>query len=116
MKESTIEQIFAKKAKRYGCKVVKFYDNAENGAPDRIILTPTGHTMFIEFKKPGKIWRADQEDYAQKLAKLGFLALVATGYAGPVGIINNICTAKDPNKVYSFYLDLMRQRILTNEI
>ena len=55
IRESTIEQAVCKYAKAN--KVLEFkFLSTQNGVPDRIFITPTGHTFFIEFKSStGKI-------------------------------------------------------------
>lgn len=72
--EKEIEDRFCKIAERQGCKLVKFEDKSQVGAPDRLILCPNGRALFIEFKKPLEFPRATQRKYLRELKALGFTA------------------------------------------
>lgn len=50
MRESSIEQKFTKDLKRLGCLVYKFVSPGNDGVPDRIVVTPTGRTLYVELK------------------------------------------------------------------
>lgn len=72
MKESSMERKFREAIQKLGCIVVKFQDPAHVGAPDRMILTPHGRALFLEFKKPGKEPDPHQIKYMDRLHKMGY--------------------------------------------
>jgi len=51
---------------------LKFESPGMSGVPDRVILLPGGHTVFVELKQPGKHERARQEYVQQKIRDAGF--------------------------------------------
>lgn len=55
-----------------GVMCLKFESPGMSGVPDRIILLPGGHTVFVELKQPGKHERARQEYVQQKIREAGF--------------------------------------------
>lgn len=55
-----------------GIMCLKFESPGMSGVPDRIILLPGGHTVFVELKQPGKHERARQEYVQQKIRDAGF--------------------------------------------
>ena len=59
--EAKIEKAVCDYAKKKGCYVRKFASPGQRGVPDRLILTPFGVVVFIEFKAPGKQPTALQE-------------------------------------------------------
>lgn len=74
MLESEIENTLRKRvhALKNGTKCLKFVSPGFSGVPDRIILLPGAHVIFVELKKPGKKERKRQL-YVQKLLReLGF--------------------------------------------
>ena len=54
MLERDIERIVTKHAKDNEFLSYKFTSPNNRGVPDRIYISPTGHTIFIEFKQKGK--------------------------------------------------------------
>ena len=74
MLESDIESKLRKRihALGYGVKCLKFTSPGFTGVPDRIILLPGAHVIFVELKKPGKKERKRQEYVQGLLRKLGF--------------------------------------------
>lgn len=55
-----------------GIMCLKFESPGMSGVPDRVILLPGGHTVFVELKQPGKHERARQEYVQQKIRDAGF--------------------------------------------
>ena len=51
---SGIEAKVKKYAKKKGCYVRKFNSTNQTGVPDDLFITPSGNTVYIEFKSPGK--------------------------------------------------------------
>ena len=87
MKENDIEKRFRDECKKYNCKAIKFADLSEDGAPDRLVLTPWGLCFFVEFKAPGKQPRLNQIRYMLELNRMGFLALAADNVETPLDVI-----------------------------
>lgn len=50
--EDDIESAFCRYAVSHGCLCEKLILKAGRGWPDRTLITPNGHIVFIEFKKP----------------------------------------------------------------
>lgn len=50
MKESQIEKYMVCKVKAYGGLCFKFVSPGNPGVPDRIVITPTGKTIYVELK------------------------------------------------------------------
>lgn len=74
MLESDIESKLRKRIHTlgHGVKCLKFTSPGFTGVPDRIILLPGAHVIFVELKKPGKKERKRQEYVQGLLRKLGF--------------------------------------------
>lgn len=74
MLESEIEKKLKDKihALGNGVKCLKFVCPGFSGVPDRIILLPGAHVIFVELKKPGKKERKRQLYVQNRLRKLGF--------------------------------------------
>ena len=51
--ESQLEECVKKALEAYNWTVLKFFSTANTGWPDRVCLSATGKTVWIEFKKPG---------------------------------------------------------------
>ena len=47
MKESYIESYLVRKVKEHGGLCYKFVSPGNPGVPDRLIITPTGKTIFV---------------------------------------------------------------------
>lgn len=56
----------------HGIKCLKFESPGFTGVPDRIILLPGAHVIFVELKQPGKRERKRQVYVQGLLRKLGF--------------------------------------------
>jgi hypothetical protein len=83
--ESALEAAFAKHAREQGCLCYKFLSPGHRGVPDRIIICPSGHLFFIEFKsRSGRLspWQS------RAIARL-------RGQGQRVYIIDNLEDAKD---------------------
>lgn len=74
MLESEIESTFRKRIKglKNGVLCLKFVCPGFTGVPDRIILLPGAHVIFVELKQPGKRERKRQVYVQGLLRKLGF--------------------------------------------
>ena len=76
MKEKTIEQKLTLMVKAAGGIAPKFVSPGYNGMPDRIVLLPGGHMVFVEVKAPGKMTRPLQAARHELLRRLGFKVYV----------------------------------------
>ena len=54
MKESYIESYLVRKVKEHGGLCYKFVSPGNPGVPDRLIITPTGKTIFVENRRRGR--------------------------------------------------------------
>lgn len=72
--ESSIERQLKRTVEGLEDKIMclKFESPGMSGVPDRVILLPGGHTVFVELKQPGKHERARQEYVQQKIRDAGF--------------------------------------------
>jgi hypothetical protein len=71
-------------AKGFLCPKVRF---VENGYPDRLFISPIGHTIFIEFKRPGKKLEPLQNYRLQQLRNRQIPAYWADTYVEAVNIL-----------------------------
>jgi hypothetical protein len=74
MLESEIENTLRKriKALKNGVQYRKFVSPGYTGVPDRVILLPGAHVIFVELKQPGKKERKRQEYVQEQFRQLGF--------------------------------------------
>ena len=72
MLEKEIESKLIKPVKSMGGLCLKFVAPGFTGVPDRIILLPGAHILFVETKKPGKKERPRQTLVQGVLRRLGF--------------------------------------------
>lgn len=63
---------------------VKF---VEVGYPDRLFISPYGHTIFIEFKKPGEVPKPIQEHRLNQLRSRGVPAVWCDSVHEAIGIL-----------------------------
>ena len=52
--EAKIEKASCDYARRLGCYTRKFKSTSQRGVPDRLFISTTGRSFFIEFKATGK--------------------------------------------------------------
>ena len=71
-RESTIESVLVREAKRLGGMALKLVCPGTAGIPDRLVLGPGGHIAFVELKAPGRVPSLLQEYRAARLRQLGF--------------------------------------------
>ena len=66
--EKSIEDKFVKLAMQiYFCIAFKFKREGIKGGADRLIFTPSGHSFFIEFKRPGGKPSAHQLEFKEMM-------------------------------------------------
>lgn len=93
--EKDIEQTVVDWAKAHGFLALKV-TFTENGYPDRLFISPSGHTIFIEFKRPGEVPRALQSFRIADLVKRG---VPATWTCSAVEAINMLRECLGPTRV-----------------
>lgn len=72
--EKDIESKMTRMVKRHGGKCVKWVCPGWDGVPDRMVLLPGGHVVFVETKRPkGGKRAALQKKWAEWLNELGFI-------------------------------------------
>lgn len=71
MLEKDIEAAVCKYARNKGCIAYKFSSPERVNVPDRIIVFPWKHIIFIEFKAPGKKPSPGQTREHQRLLERG---------------------------------------------
>lgn len=84
MRESHIEAHIRKYAIQQGCLVYKFTSPGTRAVPDRIIISPTGKTAYLEVKAPGEEPTLLQLREIRRLreqgAKAGWVDSIDKGY------------------------------------
>lgn len=89
--EEREEKKFVKKVELLGCKAFKFEVHGLKGAPDRMVLIPTGLIVFIEFKRPGGgVIAHHQSEFINMLRELGFDARVFDNWLEALNYIKSI--------------------------
>lgn len=72
MLERDIEKKLVRPIRDMGGRCLKFETPGFTGVPDRIILLPGEHVVFVETKQPGKKERPRQEYVHGLLRAMGF--------------------------------------------
>lgn len=72
-KEKDIEERFVERMKECRCLPLKFVSPGHNGVPDRIVLVPGGHVVFVELKQDGKTPRKLQKYMHKRFRSFGLL-------------------------------------------
>lgn len=76
--EKEIEEKLRKMVERHGGRCLKWVCPGWAGVPDRIILLPGAHVLFVETKRPkGGVLSKRQEKWGEILGALGFPYMVA---------------------------------------
>lgn len=71
MRESTLERLLVGEVQKMGGRAVKWVSPSHRGVPDRIVLLPGGHTVYVEMKVGGKALQPLQEKWFRLLRSLG---------------------------------------------
>lgn len=74
-----------------GCKFYKFKSPAAPSVPDRILVTPRGHVLFLELKKPGEKPTLGQLKEILDLCELGADARWSDNFEEMKGWIDELC-------------------------
>ena len=91
MLERDIEKRLIRPVRELGGLCLKFVTPGFTGVPDRIILLPGAHILFVETKKPGKKERPRQELVQGILRRLGFTVYSTVDSAAKVEDIADDC-------------------------
>ncbi len=82
MRESDIEAALRGGVAMFGGIAYKFVSPGRVGVPDRIVVMPSGVTVFVELKAPGKKPEPHQEREHERLRKLGHRVYVIDSLEG----------------------------------
>lgn len=93
--EKDIEQTVVDWAKEHRFLALKV-TFTENGYPDRLFISPYGHTIFIEFKRPGETPRRLQ---SHRIADLIQRGVPATWTCSAVEAINMLRACLEPTRL-----------------
>jgi len=75
--ERSVEQYLKRKVEQAGGRCVKFDPDNTRGWPDRIVLLPHGHLVWVELKRPqgGRVSSAQRVAH-EELRRLGQIVVV----------------------------------------
>jgi hypothetical protein len=76
MRESDIEDYLCDRVKEAGGEVRKVKWIGRNGAPDRLVMFPSGWLCFVELKAPGVAPEAHQSREHARLEKMNQMVAV----------------------------------------
>lgn len=75
----------------HGARCLKFESPGFTGVPDRMILLPGGHIVFVEMKQPGKKERVRQVYVQGLLRALGFEVFSAVNTLEKIEAVRQRC-------------------------
>ena len=90
MLEKHIEQNLVQAVRRMGGLAPKFISPGWAGAPDRLVLLPSGRLAFVEVKAPGMTLRPLQVRRKGQLEALGFRVYVIDRSEQIGGVLDEI--------------------------
>jgi hypothetical protein len=93
-KEQRLEQIVIAYARERSILTYKFVSPANRGVPDRVFIFPTGITLWIEFKAPGRKPTPLQAHTMVKMIRQGCLVAVVDNSIAAFDIIDKLMTKK----------------------
>jgi len=105
MAEAPREKRFRDLVKKMGCKVIKFTDPGQDGGPDRLVLTPVGIPIWIEFKDVYEEPRPTQVNYSSQLMEMGFLSIWACDPDRAADLVALIMSSNDPHRFVQMMID-----------
>jgi hypothetical protein len=91
MLEKQIEAAVCDYAKSKGFLAYKFTSPNRAAVPDRLIILPSGHMFFIEFKAAGKKPTPAQEREHTRLRQQNVQVYVIDNVADGMWLINSMC-------------------------
>lgn len=80
--ESAVESYLINQCKKRGWLTYKWSSPSNAGVPDRIVIRPGGHVVFVEVKRDGGAVTPLQAHVHNKLTAVGARVIVATGKGG----------------------------------
>jgi len=90
MLEKEIERRLVQMVKQRGGLCYKFVSPANPGVPDRIIITPTGHVIFVELKTEiGRLAKIQQWQVSE-MRKRGADVRVVKGWPAVKALIEEV--------------------------
>ena len=92
--ESKLENAVIGYARGQGILTYKFISPANRGVPDRVFLFPSGITLWIEFKAPGRKPSMMQAHTIAKMLKQKCLVAVVDDLEAAKDIIDRLMTMK----------------------
>jgi len=80
--EREVENKFASKIRKLGCKCYKFEVKGEKGVADRLVFIPGGITIFIEFKRIGCLSNTTphQKVFLREMKEMEFIAIATDSF------------------------------------
>ena len=91
MLEKEIEKKLRQPIRQMGGLYLKLVCPGFTGVPDRLILLPGGHVLFVETKAPGKRERPRQGYVQGLLARMGFMVFSSVDSVTKVDIVIERC-------------------------
>ena len=91
MLEKDVERLLKKPIESMGGLCLKLVCPAFTGVPDRMILLPGAHVVFVETKAPGKKERPRQEFVQSLFRRLGFSVYSTVDSAAKVAAVIDEC-------------------------
>lgn len=91
IRESLVEKHLVTLCKAAGCLTYKFTSPGHAGVPDRLVITPTGETVYVELKQAGKKPTLLQNYHIKRLRERGCRVFVAAGKAECETVMADIC-------------------------
>ncbi len=87
MLERELEKRLVEGVKKLGGKAYKFVSPGNTGVPDRMIIMPGGHVIFVELKTDtGRLTKLQQRQISV-IKRMGCNVLVAYGLAGVIEVL-----------------------------
>lgn len=100
--ERDIEKNLGMILKEWDCLYLKFVSPGHAGVPDRMILTPGGHVVFVELKQAGKNLRPLQVYWQKTLQRMHFAAFVVSDRDSArkcLGYVNEVLRREEDNQM-----------------
>ena len=80
MRESTVERYLVDRVAALGGEVRKVRWIGRHGAPDRLVMLPSGKTVWVETKAPGEKARPSQIREHERMRRMGQIVEVIDSF------------------------------------
>lgn len=90
--EADIEKEFVELCRQAGYLALKLTPPNVRGFPDRTVLLPGGHVVFVEFKTPTGQLSKHQDEWIEKLVARGQWVIVTTDARETFNVIRGTVT------------------------